>query len=208
MGRSSVAADGAISNRRMYNPGTDGWIATSDAPRWRRLMAVSTDNEVDRPLGGWPGGTGSESPPNLPLPERQGNQAGFYGAGEIWSVGGYNGQTSQLLAAVMHRPNVCPGTSATPTPTATFTPTATATATATFTPTATATPSPSGTGTVTPTATPTITPTATATPSASPRVTPTPRSRPTPRARPTPPPHLTPVPPPPSPRPTPWPRPT
>jgi N-acetylneuraminic acid mutarotase len=190
-----------------YDPGTDSLYALGGDVNGCDFFESTT--EFDQlPLGGWPGGTWSASPPNLPLPERQGNQAGFYGAGEIWSVGGYNGQTSQLLAEVMHRPNVCPGASATPTPTATFTPTATATATATFTPTATATPSPSGTGTVTPTATPTITPTATATPSASPRVTPTPRSRPTPRARPTPPPHLTPVPPPPSPRPTPWPRPT
>ncbi len=190
-----------------YDPSTNSLYALGGDANGGDFFESTT--AVDQlPLSDWPGGTWTVSPPDLPLPERQGNQGGFYGAGEIWSVGGLNGQTSQFLAEVLHRPNVCPGASPTPTPSATFTPSATATATATFTPTTTATPSPSGTGTVTPSVTPTITPTATSTPSANPRPTPTPRSRPTPRARPTPPPHLTPVPPPPSPRPTPRPRPS
>ena len=76
------------------------------------------------------------SPPNLILPNRQANQAGFYGSGQIWSVGGIVGQTFQFLAEVQHRSNGG-GPCGTPTATPTFTPTATATAT--FTPTATAT---------------------------------------------------------------------
>src|SRR4029079_11949884 len=44
-------------------------------------------NEVDElPLGSWPSGTWAMSPPNLPVPNRQANQAGFYGNGDIWSV--------------------------------------------------------------------------------------------------------------------------
>jgi N-acetylneuraminic acid mutarotase len=128
-------------------------------------------NEVDElSLAGWPGGTWNPSPPDLPLPVRQANQAGFYGNGDIWSVGGLDGQTFQFLNEVWHRNNAgggCVSPTPTPTPTATFTPTPTATATATPTPTATAT------------ATATATPTATRPP-------PTPRPRPTPYPRPTP----------------------
>jgi hypothetical protein len=61
-------------------------------------------NEVDElDISGWPAGTWNLSPPNLPLPNRQANQAGFSGAGAIWSVGGINGQTFQFLAEVWHR---------------------------------------------------------------------------------------------------------
>ena len=46
--------------------------------------------EVDQlPLATWPAGVWVLSPPNLPLPVRSANQAGFYGAGQIWSVGGH-----------------------------------------------------------------------------------------------------------------------
>ena len=45
------------------------------------------------------------SPPNLILPNRQANQAGFYGSGQIWSVGGMVGQTFQFLAEVQRRSN-------------------------------------------------------------------------------------------------------
>ena len=48
-------------------------------------------NELD--LSGWPGGTWNPSPPDLPPPTRQANQAGFFGNGDIWSVGGINGAT-------------------------------------------------------------------------------------------------------------------
>ena len=91
-----------------------------------------------------------------------------HGAGEIWSVGGLNGQTSQFLAEVLHRPNACPSASPTPTPTATFTPTPTATATATSTPTPTPTPTPRPHKKPTPTPTPTATSTPTATPAPTP----------------------------------------
>jgi hypothetical protein len=132
-------------------------------------------NELD--VSGWPGGTWNPSPPDLPTPFRQANQAGFYGNGDIWSVGGINGATFQFLPEVWHRNNgggvVCPS----PTPTAT--PSATATATATPTP---ASPTPTATATITP---PPPTPTATPTPSAT-RPPPTPRPRPTPYPRPTP----------------------
>ena len=138
-------------------------------------------NEVDElSLTGWPGGTWATSPPDLPLPVRQANQAGFYGAGDIWSVGGIDGTTFQFLAEVWHRNNGggCP----TPTPTVTVTPTPTPTVTVTPTPTPTVTVTPTPTP-PTPTPTVTVTPTPTATPT---RPTPTPRPRPTPWPRPTP----------------------
>ena len=96
-------------------------------------------NAVDElSVASWPAGSWMPSPPNLILPNRQANQAGFYGSGQIWSVGGLVGQTFQFLAEVQRRSNgggPCGTPTATPTATATFTPTPTATATATFTPT-------------------------------------------------------------------------
>jgi hypothetical protein len=133
----------------------------------------NSTNEVDEvDVGAWPGGTWVMSPPDLPMPNRQANQAGFYGGGDIWSVGGINGATFQFLNEVWHRNNGGGGVS--PTPTAT----ATATATATSTPTATAT------ATATATVPASATPTATATATETPRPTPTPRVRPTVRPRP------------------------
>jgi N-acetylneuraminic acid mutarotase len=100
-------------------------------------------NEVDElPLSGWPGGTWNPSPPDLPLPVRQANQAGFYGNGDIWSVGGIDATTFQFLNEVWRRSNAGGCASPTPTPTATFTPTPSATATATPTPTARTSPTP------------------------------------------------------------------
>ena len=62
-------------------------------------------NEVDElDVTGWPGGTWNASPPNLPSPVRQANQAGFYN-GDIWSVGGIDGTTFTFLAEVWHRTN-------------------------------------------------------------------------------------------------------
>src|ERR1051326_5118325 len=88
-------------------------------------------NEVDElPVGTWPAGTWVTSPPNLPTPNRQANQAGFYGSGQIWSVGGIVGQTFQFLNEVWHRSNggaPC----GSPTPTATATPTVAGTPSAT-----------------------------------------------------------------------------
>src|SRR5256884_2711781 len=106
----------------------------------------STNLVDELPVGTWPAGTWTASPPNLIPPNRQANQAGFYGAGQIWSVGGIVGQTFTFLAEVQRRSN---GGGPCGTPTATPTATATATRTPTATPTATAT------ATRTPTATPT-----------------------------------------------------
>ena len=135
-------------------------------------------NELD--VSAWPGGTWTSSPPVLPAPNRQANQAGFFGNGDIWSVGGLNGATFQFLNEVWHRNDGgCGGASPTPTATATATtppPTPTATATAT----ATATmppPTPTATATAT-TPPPTATPTATASATIPARTTPTPRPRP------------------------------
>jgi len=136
-------------------------------------------NELD--VSGWPGGTWNPSPPDLPAPNRQASQAGFFGNGDIWCVGGINGATFQFLNEVWHRNNgggVCPSPTATVTP-----PSPTPTATSTITPPTTATPT--ATATITPP--PSATPTATLTPSPSPtRPPPTPRPRPTPFPRPTP----------------------
>ncbi len=160
-----------------YDAGTNKLYALGGDLCCDGLFFNST-NEVDElDLSGWPAGTWVTSPPNLPQPNRQANQAGFYGAGDIWSVGGINGATFQFLADVYHRSNGG-GCAASPTPTATFTPTATATATFTPTPTATATSTPTAT-TPPPTPTATATPTGTPIPSATPTV--TPRSTPTPR---------------------------
>src|SRR5262249_44189711 len=85
-------------------------------------------------VASWPAGSWAASPPDLILPARQANQAGFYGSGQIWSVGGIVGQTFQFLAEVQRRSN---GGSPCGTPTATQTsspsapPSATPTATAT-----------------------------------------------------------------------------
>jgi hypothetical protein len=169
----------------------------------------STDKVDELDLSLWPSGLFVHIYPNMPLP-RQANQGGFYGSGDIWSVGGIDGATLQSLSDAIHRTTgggcASATPTATPTATATFTPTPTATFTPTPTPTATHTPTstPTATATAIATATPTATPTPT---SCTGRCSPTPRPRPIPKARPTPPPHLTPVPTPSSPRPTPAPRP-
>ena len=76
-------------------------------------------------MSAWPGGTWTSSPPVLPAPNRQANQAGFFGSGEIWSVGGLNGATFQFLAEVYHRSNGGPTPTPTPTPSPTATPSCT-----------------------------------------------------------------------------------
>ena len=96
-----------------------------------RWVATATDggffdstNLVDElSVASWPAGSWVASPPNLILPNRQANQAGFYGSGQIWSVGGIVGQTFQFLAEVQRRSNgggPCGTPTATPTATATF----------------------------------------------------------------------------------------
>ena len=63
-------------------------------------------NAVDElSVASWPAGSWMPSPPDLIMPNRQANQAGFYGSGQIWSVGGLVGQTFQFLAEVQHRSN-------------------------------------------------------------------------------------------------------
>ena len=138
-------------------------------------------NELD--VSAWPGGTWNPSPPDLPAPPRQAAQAGFFGNGDIWAVGGINGATFQFLNEVWHRNNGGGGGCPSPTPTVTP-PSPTPTATSTITPPPSATPTATATGTITPP--PSATPTATATGSPITRPTPTPRPRPTPYPRPTP----------------------
>src|SRR5437867_11210882 len=134
-----------------YDAGTNKLYALGgDAPGGGFFDSTNLVDEL--PVGTWPAGTWVASPPNLILPNRQANQAGFYGSGQIWSVGGIVGQTFQFLAEVQRRSN---GGGPCGTPTATPTATATATHTPTATPTATAT------ATHPPTATPTATATAT-----------------------------------------------
>jgi len=159
-----------------YDTGTGKLYALGgDAPGGSFEDSTNLVDELD--VSGWPGGTWSASPPDMLLPNRQGNMAGFYGAGQIWNVGGIDGAISTALADVQVRTNAVCGGTPTPTPTATVTPTVTPSSTPTPTPTATLTPTP----TMTPTP---VTPTPTST--ATPRSIPTPRQRPTPFPRPTP----------------------
>ena len=67
----------------------------------------STNLVDELSVGSWPGGSWVTSPDNLILPNRSANQAGFYGAGQIWSVGGLVGQTFQFLFEVQSRANGC-----------------------------------------------------------------------------------------------------
>ena len=64
-------------------------------------------DELD--LSGWPGGTWASSTPNLPSPNRQANQAGFFGGVGIWSVGGLDGSTFTFLSDVLARASCAGG---------------------------------------------------------------------------------------------------
>ena len=78
-------------------------------------------DELD--VSAWPSGTWTSSPPALPTPNRQANQAGFTSAdGRIWSVGGLDGSTFQFLPDNYYRSNGGCGTPG-PTDTPTATPT-------------------------------------------------------------------------------------
>ncbi len=122
-----------------YDAGTNKLYALGgDSPGGGFFDSTNAVDELS--VASWPAGAWMPSPPNLILPNRQANQAGFYGSGQIWSVGGLVGQTFQFLAEVQRRSN---GGAPCGTPTAT--PTATSTATA-------------GTPTPTPTASPTCMP--------------------------------------------------
>ena len=80
------------------------WVETADGGGF--FDSTNLVDELD--LSGWPGGTWTSSTPNLPSPNRQANQAGFYGGGNIWSVGGLNGSTFTFLPDVLFRPS-CTG---------------------------------------------------------------------------------------------------
>ena len=67
----------------------------------------STNLVDELSVASWPAGSWTASPPNLLPPNRQANQAGFYGAGQIWSVGGLDGSTFQFLNEVQRRTNGC-----------------------------------------------------------------------------------------------------
>src|SRR5215813_334716 len=121
-----------------YDPGTNKLYALGgDTTGGGFFDSTNAVNELS--VASWPAGSWAASPPDLILPARQANQAGFYGSGQIWSVGGINGQTFQFLAEVQRRSNgggPCGTPTATPTTSPTGTATATPTAPATATPTA------------------------------------------------------------------------
>jgi hypothetical protein len=111
-----------------------------------------SDQVDELPITGWPGGSWSPSPPNLPSP-RQGNGTGFFTTtrlgGEIWSTGGLGFgfvPTDEHLYRVAG-PCFTPTPTNTPcTPACTATPTRTRTSTPTRTITATPTLAPCGPG--------------------------------------------------------------
>ncbi len=119
-----TSAPGVWSTGPVFTPGRADFGLAYDAGAGK-LYAIGGDatgggffdstNAVDElSVASWPAGTWMASPPNLILPNRQANQAGFYGAGDIWSVGGLVGQTFQFLAEVQRRTNVCPSPTCTP----------------------------------------------------------------------------------------------
>src|SRR6202012_4704916 len=95
-----------------YDPGTNKLYALGgDATGGGFFDSTDLVDELD--LGSWPSGTWTASPPDLPSPLRQANSAGFYGAGDIWSVGGVNevnGMSLTFLDEVWHRTNSGPNT--------------------------------------------------------------------------------------------------
>ena len=76
-----------------YDPGTNKLYSLGgDLPNDGNFFnSTNQVNELD--VSAWPGGTWNPSPPDLPAPNRQANQAGFFGNGDIWSVGGIDGAT-------------------------------------------------------------------------------------------------------------------
>ena len=73
-----------------YDAGTNKLYALGgDLPGGGFFDSTNAVDELS--VASWPAGSWMASPPNLILPNRQANQAGFYGAGQIWSVGGLNG---------------------------------------------------------------------------------------------------------------------
>ena len=104
-----------------YDPGTNKLYALGGDLGNDGNFFNSTNLVDELDVSGWPSGTWTSSPPVLPAPNRQANQAGFFGNGDIWSVGGINGATFQFLNEVWHRTDGgCGGGSPTPTPTGTL----------------------------------------------------------------------------------------
>ena len=101
-----------------YDAGTNKLYALGgDLPGGGFFDSTNAVDELS--VASWPSGSWMPSPPDLIMPNRQANQAGFYGSGQIWSVGGLVGQTFQFLAEVQHRSNgsgPCGTPTATPTP--------------------------------------------------------------------------------------------
>ena len=146
-----------------FDPGTNTLYSLGgDLPNdGNPFDSTAQVNELD--VSAWPGGTWNPSPPDLPAPPRQAAQAGFFGNGDIWAVGGINGATFQFLNEVWHRNNGGGGGCPSPTPTVTPPVSPTPTATSTITPPPSATPTATSTITPPPSATPTATATATPT---------------------------------------------
>ena len=100
-----------------YDAGTNKLYALGgDLPGGGFFDSTNAVDELS--VASWPSGTWMPSPPDLIMPNRQANQAGFYGSGQIWSVGGLVGQTFQFLPEVQHRSNgggPCGTPTATPT---------------------------------------------------------------------------------------------
>ena len=89
-----------------YNAGTNKLYALGgDSTGGGFFDSTNLVDELS--VGSWPAGTWVASPPNLILPNRQANQAGFSNGGTIWSVGGINGSTFQFLAEVQKRTVSC-----------------------------------------------------------------------------------------------------
>jgi hypothetical protein len=90
-----------------YDPGSDKLYALGgDAQGGGFFDSVVTVDESPT-VASWPAGTWAASPPDMPPQPRSANQAGFYGNGAIYSVGGINGATFTFLSDVFFRPNVC-----------------------------------------------------------------------------------------------------
>jgi hypothetical protein len=89
----------------LASDGSHLYAMGGDTPGGSYFDSTNAVNELD--LSAWPGGSWVASPPDLPQPPRQANQAGFYTTGltggEIWSTGGINGATFQFLPDHLYR---------------------------------------------------------------------------------------------------------
>jgi N-acetylneuraminic acid mutarotase len=113
---------GTWSNGPAFTPGrADGALAYSggklfvlggDTTGGGYFDSTTAVDELD--VSTWPAGSWVSSPPVLPNPARQANQAGFTSSdGRIWSVGGLNGATFQFLSDTYSRSQGVPCATAT-----------------------------------------------------------------------------------------------